>query len=605
LTVLRKEMQISDNSGLLDALTPQALKFEARQIAFGDQLARVMVITDYPPRVGAAWLARVAALQGVTASIHVMPAQDPGALVQSINRAIGEYTARLSQDSNALLKLRTEQVMKDAEELLQKIDAESQQVFYLTVVLLLVAQDLEALDIKTRQVEAMLAAARMRGRVVVFRQEDGLGAAGPWFSLPDDIQKVGSRNMLSETVAASFPFVASGINDGSGIVLGRDKDGGLVLLDIWKRGEDRTNSNITILGKTGSGKSFASKLLVVREFPQGARVIIIDPLRECRAMCKRLGGNWLNVAGGKGRINPLQIRLLPSGEQDEDEGEFYAATNDLSLHIKILRTFFSLYLQDLTDTEKACLENALIATYERKGITFASTSEQIRGLAPEDYPIMQDLSRHIDEQANKKPELYERLAILIQRATLGADAALWDGPSTVDATADLTVLDIHDLMNADPATKSAQFFNVLTFVWNMIETDAKERIILVVDEAWMLIDKKTPQALEFLRDASKRIRHYNGSLVVLSQNLIDFLAPEVMQYGSALINNPCYKLIMQQGEKDLQALCELMNGVSDTEKDLLSGAKRGEGLLIAGNQRIFVKIEAAPHEEPYLQGGGA
>jgi hypothetical protein len=119
-------MQISDNSGLLDALTPQALKFEARQIAFGDQLARVMVITDYPPRVGTAWLSRVAALQGVTASIHVVPAQDPGALVQSINRAIGEYTARLSQDSNALIRLRTEQVMKDAEELLQKIDAESQ-----------------------------------------------------------------------------------------------------------------------------------------------------------------------------------------------------------------------------------------------------------------------------------------------------------------------------------------------------------------------------------------------------------------------------------------------------------------------------------------------
>jgi type IV secretory pathway VirB4 component len=602
--VARRETPTFDNSGLLDALAPQALKFEARQIALGDQLARVLVIADYPPRVGAAWLARVAALQGVTASIHIVPANDPGALVNDITKAIGEYNARLSQNNNALIRQRTEQLIRDAEELLQKIDAENQQVLYWTAVLLLVAQDLEALEIKTRQVEALLAAARMRGRVVVFRQEDGLKAAGPWFELPDDINSVGSRNMLSETVAASFPFVASGINDGSGIVLGRDKDGGLVLLDIWKRGEDRTNSNITILGKTGSGKSFASKLLVTREFPQGARVIIIDPLRECRSMCKRLGGSWMNVAGGKGRINPLQIRLLPSGEDDGNEEQYFTAVSDLSLHIKILRTFFSLYLQDLTDTEKACLESALTATYERKGITFASTSEQIRGLLPEDYPIMQDLSLYIDEQAKKKPELYERLAILIKRTTLGADAALWDGPSTVDAAADLTVLDIHDLQNADPATKAAQFFNVLTFVWNMIETDAKERIILVVDEAWMLIDKKTPQALEFLRDASKRIRHYNGSLVVISQNLIDFLAPEVMQYGSALINNPCYKLIMQQGEKDLQALCELMNGVSDTEKDLLAGAKRGEGLLIAGNQRIFVRIEGAPYEEPYLQGGG-
>ncbi|MGA2502098.1 MAG: DUF87 domain-containing protein, partial [Tepidisphaeraceae bacterium] len=407
-----------------------------------------MVITDYPPRVGAAWLARVAALQGVTASIHIVPASDPGALVNDITKAIGEYNARLSQNNNALIRQRTEQLIRDAEELLQKIDAENQQVLYWTAVLLLVAQDMEALEIKTRQVEAMLAAARMRGRVVVFRQEDGLRAAGPWFELPGDICNVGSRNMLSETVAASFPFVASGINDGSGIVLGRDKDGGLVLVDIWKRGEDRTNSNITILGKTGSGKSFASKLLVAREFPQGARVIIIDPLRECRAMCRRLGGSWMNVAGGKSRINPLQIRLLPAGEQDEDEEQYFAAVNDLSLHIKILRTFFSLYLQDLTDTEKACLENALIATYERKGITFASTSEQVRDLLPEDYPVMTDLSRDINEQAKKKPELYERLAILIQRTTLGADAALWDGPSTVDATADLTVLDIHDLQNA-------------------------------------------------------------------------------------------------------------------------------------------------------------
>jgi type IV secretory pathway VirB4 component len=378
--------------------------------------------------------------------------------------------------------------------------------------------------------------------------------------LPADIANVGNRNMLSETVASSFPFVASGINDGSGVVLGRDKDGGLVLVDIWKRGDDRTNSNITVLGKTGSGKSYACKLFAIREIPQGTKVIIIDPLRDFRPMCKELGGNWMNVAGGTSRINPLQIRLLPPEGQGEDEDEgYFASVNDLSLHIKILRTFFSLYLQDLTDTEKACLENALIATYERKGISFASTSEQIRALKPEDYPIMKDLSTYINEQANEKPDLYARLAILIQRTTLGADAALWNGPSTVDASSDLTVLDIHDLHNADPATKAAQYFNVLTFVWNMIETDAQERIILIIDEVWMLIDKKTPQALEFVRDAEKRIRHYMGSLIVTSQNLIDFLAPEVMQYGSALINNPCYKLIMQQGEKDLEALCELPN----------------------------------------------
>jgi hypothetical protein len=302
----------------------------------------------------------------------------------------------------------------------------------------------------------------------------------------------------------------------------------------------------------------------------------------------------------------LQIRLLPPSEADSDEGDdLFAAPNDLSLHIKILRTFFSLYLPDMKDEEKAALENALIATYDRKGIKFGSTPEQIRALKPADYPTMKDLVRYVNEQVKTHPELYQRLSILLQRTTLGADAALWDGPSTVEANADLVVLDIHELQNADSSTRAAQFFNVLTYVWNLIEADRQERIILVVDEAWMLVDRKTPQALEFLRDTSKRIRKYMGSLIVISQNLIDFLAPEVAQFGQALFDNPCYKLLMAQGEKDLQALCELMSGVSETERDLLAGAKRGEGLLVAGNQRIHLKIEAAAHELPYLEGGGA
>ncbi|CEP67953.1 Uncharacterized [Moorella glycerini] len=128
---------------------------------------------------------------------------------------------------------RTEQALKDAQELLRKIDQEQQQVFYVTVVLLVLAPVQETLDRRTRQVEAALAAAGMRGGVAVFRQEEGLKAAGPWAVLPSGIKDAGTRNMPAETVAASFPFTASGINDGSGVVLGRDRDGGLVLVDIW------------------------------------------------------------------------------------------------------------------------------------------------------------------------------------------------------------------------------------------------------------------------------------------------------------------------------------------------------------------------------------
>jgi type IV secretory pathway VirB4 component len=584
-------------SGLLDVLAPQALEFGARQITFGDQLARVLVVTNYPPRVGSAWLARAAAIPGVVCSAHVTPT-DPTDLILSINKAIGEYTARLELGGNALVMQRTEQALKDAQELLRKIDQEQQQVFYVTVVLLVLAPDQETLERRTRQVEATLAAAGMRARIATFRQEQGLKAAGPWAILPKDTEEAGARNMPAETVAASFPFTASGINDGSGVVLGRDRDGGLVLVDIWKRGGDRTNSNWTVLAKPGAGKSFAVKLLALRNLAQGSKVIIIDPEREYREMCRLLGGAWINCAGGKGRINPLQVRPVPLDEEEESDERF--GQGPLALHLQTLRTFFSLYLRDLTDLEKAALEDALVEVYRQASITWETDPDSIPA---EKWPTMRELHAYIAEQAAKQPEFYSRLAVLLKRAALGADASLWAGPTTASTDNDLIVLDVHDLQNADDAVRRAQYFNVLSFAWDLIERDRQERTLLVVDEAWLLVDPQTPQALAFLRDTSKRIRKYMGGLVVITQNVIDFLAPEVQRHGQALFDNPTYKLLLAQGEKDLEAISHLMN-LSEAERDLLATAKRGEGLLVAGTQRVHVKIEAAPYEMPYLVGGG-
>lgn len=588
-------------SGLLDALAPQALQFRSNMVQFGDQTGRVMVITDYPPQAGTAWLARVAQIPGVIASLHVTPSNSAD-LVDNINKAVGEYSSRLEQGGNALIMQRTEQALKDAQELLKKIDLEQQNIFYLTVILFVSANDIDSLNRRTRQVEAALAAAGMRGRTLLYRQEQGLRSVGPWALLDPEIQTAGGRNMPSETIAASFPFVAGGINDASGTMLGRDRGGGLVILDIWQRGSDRTNSNWTILGKPGTGKSYLAKMLLLREYAQGARVIIIDPEREYKKMCQLLGGSWVNVAGGEGRINPLQVRNVPITEDDEqDEKSIFDAQSALGLHLQILRTFFSLYLRDLSDIEKAVLEDALQAVYQEKGIDFTTQADQV---SLENWPTMGDLYDYIKGQETEKPDIYERLAILLKRAAKGADAALWDGPTTATADNDFIVLDVHDLQNADDAVKRSQYFNVLSYTWNLIEQDRKERIILFVDEAWILVDEQTPQALAFLRATSKRIRKYMGSLMVASQNVIDFLDSSVAKHGQAIIDNPTYKILLGQGDKDLQALSSLMN-LTEAEEELLQSARRGEGLLVAGSQRIHIRIESAPYEVPYLVGGGA
>lgn len=593
-------------SGILKALAPQALKFHNNFLQLGDLLGRVIIITDYPPSVGTAWLARVTQIPGVVASLHVTPS-NVSDLVEDINKAIGEYNSRLAQGGNALIMQRTEQALRDAEELLKKIDQEQQNVFYLTAVLFLTAPDEENLDMRTRRVESVLAAAGMRGRTLLFRQEQGLRCAGPWAILEEEILKTGGRNMPSETIAASFPFVASNLNDASGIMLGRDREGGLIILDMWKRSNERTNSNWTVLGKPGTGKSYFCKMLLLREYAQGARVIIIDPEREYKKMCQLLGGSWVNVAGGKGRINPLQIRQVPLEDDEEDKNEestagddFYDNKSPLAAHLKILRTFFSLYLRDLNDLEKAALEDVLLEVYREYRIDFSTTPENIE---TDKWPLMGDVYEHVIKREKDKPELYQKLAILLKRAAQGADAAMWNGYTTATADKDFIVLDVHELQNADDAVKRAQYFNVLSHVWNLIEQDREQRIILMVDEAWMLVDEQTPQALAFLRDTAKRIRKYEGSLIVASQNVIDFLDPAVARYGQALLDNPTYKLLLGQGEKDLEALTHLMK-LTEAEQELLASAKRGEGLLVAGSQRIHIRIESAPHEAPYLVGGG-
>lgn len=590
-------------SGLVDTIAPMGLEFQSRQIQFGDQLGRVMVIKDYPPRVGYAWISRVSSMPGVVTSIHVNPTES-SALIDDINKSMGELEGSLKAGGNNKLMHRTSRALEDAELLLKKMDDEQQSVFYMTVVLFILANDMDTLDRRTRMVESTLSGAGMKARTLLFRQEDGLLAAGPWGILPKDISDVvkGKRNMLSETVAAAFPFTSTGIKDGSGIVMGRDRIGGVVLIDMWKRGGDRTNSNWTLLAKPGTGKSFTAKIIVLREYGLGAKVIIIDPEREYRDMCKQMNGTWINCAGGKGRINPLQVRTFSKIDKvnDEDDEEQVNAQGPLALHLQTLRTFYSLYLRDLSDLERAALEKALVELYASKGITWDTDPESVPN---ENWPIPPELYELVIKKAKNDPSTWQRLSILLERSATGADAALWAGPTAVKAESDFIVLDVHDLQNADDSVRRAQYFNILTYAWNIIEKDRTEKYILVVDEAWLLADPQTPQALAFLRDTSKRIRKYMGGLITISQNVIDFLDPAVARYGQAILDNPCYKLLLGQGEKDLEALSRLMN-LSEAEHELLSTAKRGEGLLVAGNQRIHIKIEAAPYELPILGDAG-
>ena len=578
---------------LHDVLAPSSLRFRARDVEVGAAVARGLVLVAYPPRVEAAWLARLAGLPGVTLAVQCAPTM-ADALVKAVNASITEYKSRLMAGGTPLARQQSERGLADAEALLKMMDQHQERVVLASVVVMVTAAEGEELARRTRAVQTACAVAGIRALVLDYRQEDAFIAAGPFGQAPDSVAKVAQRHMPVETVAAMYPWVSSGLNHRRGIVFGRDDAGGIVLVDRRDPppGAGLANPNLNILGTSGGGKSFAAKIMLMREYALGARVLIVDPEREYVGLAKALGGSVVDAGGGKGKINPLQVRGPVDTDMDDEDGA-ESVRGPLASHLQRLKTFTGLYLPGLDDAERAQLQDAMLAAYARKGVVWHTDPASVV-----EWPTIADVHAALPADS--------RLALLLRDAASGADSALWAGQTTVPPASDFTVLDIHALTEAADNVRRAQYFNTLGYAWDLVrEGQATGKpTLLVVDEAWLLADPQTPQALGFLRDLSKRIRKYGGSLVVITQNVVDFLAPELARLGQPVISNASTKLLMRQESKDLEALRDLLR-LTEAECDLLSGAKRGEGLLLAGNHRVRVRIEAAAHEAEIIAGATA
>ncbi|MGG3471569.1 conjugal transfer protein TraC [Neobacillus pocheonensis] len=595
-------------SGLLDVISPMGIDFQPRSIQNGDLCQRVLVIHAYPPKVEEAWLSKLATLPGVVFSYHVY-SSDRHELQKEIDIALGELEGKLINGGNPGAIERVKNEKKLAEELLQKIDAEQQNVANMVCVILIAAADMEQLNNRTKEVEATISGMRMRARTPLFKQEQALKTVGPWGILDPDIKEMGYRNMPVESVAAGYPMVYSGLKDEKGILLGTDKAGGIVLADLWYRGESRTNSNIFLSGKPGVGKSTTVKKIILNEYGQDTNIIMVDPEREYKHMCQKLGGAWIDCGGGtKGRINPLQARDTPQDDDDEDDDDRLiskeiASRGNLAMHFQFLRTFFRLYCHGLQPLDFNYLELALEEVYAEKSI-YWETNLDLVGV--DDWPIMEHVFIYLEKKRIDEPqkEVWERLAMAIRPIAIGADSHLWNGPTNTNMNSDFVVLDINTLLSADERIMRTQFFNVCSFAWNKINLDRMQQDLLGVDEAYLLADPEVPQPLKWLRNVNKQIRKREGGLMTITQNIADFDDPSVRRYAEALINNPTYKILMGQGDKDLEALAKMMS-LSEKEKEALQQGNRGDALLVAGNRRLHVHVEPTPFElELFGKAGG-
>lgn len=300
----------------------------------------------------------------------------------------------------------------------------------------------------------------------------------------------------------------------------------------------------------------------------------------------------------------MQIKDVPLDDDEEkekvfkDEGKGLGA---MALHFQSLRTFFKLLFPELTSIQVALLEETLEELYNSFDIYWNTDISSFKNI---DFPIMYDLYELINKKTknvygNAKKQDYEILQSLIRTIAVGADSALFNGYTSIQTKTNFVCLDTHNLQNASERVKKAQYFNILTYCWELMSKDREEKTMLVCDEAYLLIDPQVPQSLVFLRNIAKRCRKYEGSLCIISHSIVDFLDESVKMYGQAILDMATYKVLMGTDGKNLEETTELFK-LSEYQADFLYAKKRGYAIFIIGAYRILVKFDIFPYEFTYF-----
>ena len=580
-----------------ERIAPTGLKIGEKDIVLGDAYISVVTLFSYPSVVGVGWLGAIASVDHTRMTISISP-MNTEEISSTLKKSISEVKSKMINVSDYNDQILLNNQMQDYVELVNRIDREHEKFCLLTVNFLCYGETKEELDKTKKELKATLSSYGLGGSELMFEQERSLKMCLP--TMFNELEKSYGLPIPMLTLASSFPFIFQSLHDdGDAIVLGNDSLGSLVLFDAFKRTNKRNNSNAVIVGKSGSGKSTLIKKLIRGLWCRGSKLIIIDPEREYRDLCNNVGGAWIDAGTGiAGIINPLEVRHGADEVEDND-------TNDLSRHFQTFRTFIKYYLQDLNAYELTKLEEILIEVYKDKGIDFNTDLSKLKS---EDYPIMSDLynkvveklnTAKIEKETNNVIESLEKISSMLKRATIGADAKIFNGTSSikVDKNTDFIVLDIHSLVDSDTTILRTQFFNILSWCWNEISRNRDEQVILVCDESHLLIDPNNPDGADFLKRCTKRCRKYNSAVWTITQNFIDYTADGLERYGQVIIDNSTYLLIMAQGQKEIESVQKMMN-LSESETYFLTTAGKGQGLFVVGQDtRLPIQIHLREEED--------
>ncbi len=484
----------------------------------------------------------------------------------------------------------------DAKYIRKEMQVNNEELYFLYIYVTTFSSELKELEYLLNKIEGLLQGKGMQSKRAYFRQEQAFLTSLPIMQNSKFLKEAAKRNILTSGLISTYPFISSAVFDEEGILIGTNiYNNSLVFVDRYNSDKYK-NANICIFGTSGAGKSFYTKLLVLRNRILGIEQYIIDPDREYGNLCSNLEGTLLKIGPGSNTyINVFDIRE----ESIEEDGQGYLANK-----ISKLIGFFNLIFGNLNEEEKAILEEKIIELYEKKGITFDDETlykkdfEKI-SIKPifkdtHDMPILGDFYELLGE--SEKTKKFQIKLIPFVKGSL----KYFNNYTNIELKNLLIVADVYEL--GEDNLKYGMWLCIDLF-WDRIKKDRKVKKAIYMDEIWRLIGVTSNKDVAgFIYKIFKTIRKYGGSSVAITQDISDLFSLEDGIYGKSILNNSEIKTFFSLEEENIKVL-EKYTNLSEKEKIEIKSLKRGECLMFIGNEHILTKIEAADFEANIINGG--
>lgn len=554
----------------------------------------------YPNKVRAGWMSSlINAGEGIDVDVFLRR--------ENRSKTIDKVAQRIRLNRTKLKSM--QDTSTDYEELAGSIQAGyfikqgianyNEDLFYMSVFVTVSARTYEELMWRKQQMTDMLKSMDMYVSDCSFQQEDALRTVMPFLQISPKLEKKSKRNVLTSGAASTYMFTSFEMSDDTGVLLGINRhNNSLCIVDLFDTKKNK-NANLNLLGTSGAGKTFTMQLLALRMRMRGIQCYIIAPIKghEFRRACNRIGGQFIKIAPGSPHcINIMEIRHTISPEMELiDELDYSEMDSLLAQKIQQLMIFFSLLIPDMTNEEEQMLDEALIRTYGKFGITHDNDSvyEDRNAVPPKmkAMPILGDLHEEL-----QKNEMTKHIAIIVSRFVTGS-AQSFNQQTNVDLSNKYIVLDLSELKGK---LLPVGMMIALDYVWDKIKSDRTKKKAIMIDEIWQLIGAGSNRmAAEFCLEIFKVIRGFGGAAISATQDLSDFFGLEDGRYGRAIINNSKNKIILNLEPDEAEFVRDTLK-LTKTEIRSITRFERGEALICSNNSKVPVIIKASKEEQEMI-----